>query len=585
MTKRRKNSIDMKAPLVFAAVGLFAFFVSFGPSLAQINSATLDNVSAFFDADLRFEAALTSTLTHKSVADGVLLDPSVIKAFYTHRQLDPYWIKDSQLTRRADQFIKVLSLSWTHGLNPYAYHYEDIVRLKDSSDQKDKARLEVLLSDAFVRYARDLSGMRVDVQGLKMDENHWRQPAAADELIGMLRSDYDFNEIVRRIEPQGQTYKRLQKELVELVGSGLTAADQPREISFDGLMYPGWRHKSIPDLRARLQVHQQTSDPLLYDDRLAAAVITFQRENGLKEDGIIGSNTLQLLNRSKAARVRQVIANMERLRWLEESRPDKFVVVNIPAATLWAIDDARVEFEMPVIVGKPVRATLSFVTEIQGVRLNPTWTVPPTIKRYDILPKIQDDPDYLFHKGVELFRGYGRNAVSVDPDSIDWHNISRKDLNDLRMVQIPGDHNPLGRYRVLMPNIYNIYLHDTNHPELFDNPVRTLSSGCIRMKEPRRMAEFILESKVDWRDINMAAKIDNILATVKKTDIEIDDPIPVYVLYQTMWLDNADRLVYGTDYYNLDTKLIDKLAKIDGFFIPMHNDAIGSDRSELVLAQ
>jgi hypothetical protein len=148
---------------------------------------------------------------------------------------------------------------------------------------------------------------------------------------------------------------------------------------------PGQRHKNVPALRVRLKVRPQTADDFLYDDRLAVAVIKFQKQSGLQPDGIIGPTTLKLLNVTHIQKMLQIIANLERLRWVGDERPGRFVMVNIPAATLWAIEDGRVSFEMPVIVGKLGRETPAFITDITGVRFNPGWTVPPTIKREDIV--------------------------------------------------------------------------------------------------------------------------------------------------------------------------------------------------------
>jgi murein L,D-transpeptidase YcbB/YkuD len=293
----------------------------------------------------------------------------------------------------------------------------------------------------------------------------------------------------------------------------------------------------------------------------------FQRDNGLESDAIIGSTTLQMLNQTNQKRIMQLIANMERLRWVPEEKPKRFVIVNIPSATLWAIDNGHVRFEMPVIVGSPARPTSSFITQIEGVRFNPDWTIPSTIKRFDIVPKIQAEPDYLQNKGIEIIKGYGAAARTLDPASIDWATISAAELNSLRMVQIPGEHNPLGRIRILMPNKYNIYLHDTNHPEYFEKAARAVSSGCIRLYDPEKMASFIMEGRSGWSKGDMQS----VLATLETMDIEIERSVPVYVLYYTAWLDENGKIVYGPDIYKQDQKLLKILSKLDALYIPVDN--------------
>ena len=276
---------------------------------------------------------------------------------------------------------------------------------------------------------------------------------------------------------------------------------------------------------------------------------------------------MAILNKSRKDQINQVIANLERLRWVEDEKPADFVVVNIPSATLWAVENNQVAFEMPVIVGREQRPTNIFRTEITGIRLNPDWTVPPTIKQEDIIPKLQEDPEYLTLKGMQLISGRGDGAMTLDPSILDWENITNDELKGIRMVQVPGDNNPLGRYRVHMPNSYNIYLHDTNERYLFEKASRAISSGCIRMKDPKRMADFILKRKDGWNE----GRTDGVLDSRKKTDLYIQRTIPVYVLYYTTWLDSDGRVIYGQDLYDFDENLIKMLRDIDGIFIPVDN--------------
>jgi murein L,D-transpeptidase YcbB/YkuD len=258
-------------------------------------------------------------------------------------------------------------------------------------------------------------------------------------------------------------------------------------------------------------------------------------------------------------------------------------MVNIPAATVWAVDNGQVEFQMPVIVGKKVRPTQSFITEIQGVRFNPDWTVPPTIKREDILPKLIENPDYIRDKGMELIHVSPEGAQTIDPQSVDWQNITPKELNSLEMVQIPGSHNPLGKIRILMPNKYNIYLHDTNQPEYFERAARAQSSGCIRMKEPEKMAAFVMEHEEGWSD----EKMKQMLSSGRTRDVKISKSIPVYLLYYTVWTDERGQTIFGNDIYDLDDQLFNKLSEIDGIPRPVHNDhaSAGSGRSKLASAR
>ncbi|MGB1077768.1 MAG: L,D-transpeptidase family protein, partial [Bdellovibrionales bacterium] len=298
-------------------------------------------------------------------------------------------------------------------------------------------------------------------------------------------------------------------------------------------------------------------DPTIYDDRLSQYVIKFQEENGLKPDGVIGRRTIQALNVRLKDRLEQVIVNMERARWISQEMPAKYLVVNIPAQTLWAIEGNDIVHEMPVIIGRATRQTNSFVTKVTGVRFNPTWTVPETIKFEDYLPKLIEDPNYLNDKGVEFYWGSGSEALSLPPESIQWAHLSEDDIDAIRIVQKSGDTNPLGRVRLHMPNQYNIYLHDTSSPGKFHRENRALSSGCVRMLEPEKIANFVLAGKKDWSE----EKMREILDEGKMRDIWTQETTPVFLLYQTVWLDSSGNLIYGQDVYSKDKQLMQVLKK------------------------
>ena len=496
-----------------------------------------------------------------------LADSKAVSVFYEGRNYVPYWVSRRGLRSSADDLIELIEESWTHGLNPYSYHLNEIYQIKGDGDRR--AELELLLSDAYLRLGQDLTGIRVNPSFMNSHKRYWQAPMSAEFLFARLNSARDVEDLVESYMPRGQTYRALQRELIRLVDAKPEPYESVLPIRIRGALYPNERSDRVPDLRARLGVSgPQTEDAYLYDDKLAAAVIRFQRENGLKDDGIIGSQTLTIMNVSKAQKIKQIIANLERLRWVEEDKPRKFVVVNVPSATLWAVDNGRVEFDMPVIVGRKKRATNIFRTEIDGVRLNPTWTVPPTIKKDDILPKLREDPAYLTNKGMQLIASAesGEN-VTLDPAMVEWESVTEADLKRLRMVQVPGRGNPLGFIRVLMPNGYNIYLHDTNEPHYFERANRAASSGCVRMKDPQKMANFILRQRSGWDD----SSLDEYLADSKMKDLYIQEPIPVYLLYYTVWLNDRNEVVYGNDLYGFDKDLIKMLEDIDGIFIPVDN--------------
>ncbi len=503
------------------------------------------------------------------LARSYMKTPKALFEFYAARNFKPVWSNSSGVNKEARALVDLIEKSWEHGLNPYSYHLENIYKFLDTRDEPLLADLDVLLSDAYVRLARDLTGIRVDPSSLKSNKKFWKTPLAADYVLGLLQQNSDASALIHSFEPKGRTYEAIQAELVALTTDKAFAYEAVLPIRVNvNVLRPMDRNEAVRKIRVRLDVPAfEGSDPTLYDDRVAAAVIRFQRENGLKDDGIIGGQTLDIMNISHTTKIEQLIANLERLRWVEEEKPNKFVVVNVPSATLWAVEGGKVAFEMPVIVGTQKRPTNIFRTTIDGIRFNPNWTVPPTIKKDDILPKLRDNPDYLSSKGMDLLNN---NGQMLNPASLDWQNMSEQDLRSLSMVQKPGLNNPLGRVRVLMPNAYNIYLHDTNDPSYFDRANRAASSGCVRMKYPEQMANFVMSERAGWTPENTQSYIEE----GRMRDVFIQNPIPVYLLYYTVWIGEDGALVFGSDLYGFDDNLIKLLKDLDGIFIPVDNNRL-----------
>lgn len=495
-------------------------------------------------------------------------DTAAMVSFYAERDGRTLWIDPrGNSHKKAAAVLHALDSAWTHGLNPANYHAGEIAALLAASNPGEKAQLELLVSDAVIRYAHDMTGLRLPASAIRQDPQFWRKPMDAYQALKTISDSEDIQSSLDRFVPHDALYQRLRQELIALAESPDRAYEEYLPISFSGAtLRPGDLHKGVINLRARMGL---AHDPAYgaerkYDDNLAAAVMDFQHRNGLIADGVIGPKTLEVLNRTTREKMDQIVANMERLRWLDAEKPDRYILVNIPSATLWAVENGNVALEMPVIVGRPERATKSFVTQISGVRFNPKWTVPPTIKSQDFLPKLIEDPTYLQNKGIEVSQLIDGKRYTLDSTAIDWSTVTKQDLKSLRMVQGAGDNNALGRVRVLMDNPYDIYLHDTNSPEYFKKTDRTLSSGCIRLSDPEAVANFILKGNAGWS----GQRMDNIIASGRTSEISAAEKIPVYILYQTIWQGEGGELVYGPDVYKQDRRLIETMNSLKAYHIP-----------------
>lgn len=299
-------------------------------------------------------------------------------------------------------------------------------------------------------------------------------------------------------------------------------------------------------LRRRLAISDgaDLSGGAVFDAGLRAAVERTQRRHGLAVDGVAGRNTLAALNRPIGDRLRQVATNLARLQRLPAVESGVHVLVNAAAFELMLIEDGVETLSMPVIVGRPDRATPEFSTAITDLILNPDWVVPGRIARRDILARIRRDPDYLRRDGFEVYESWAPGARRLNPAMIDWKTLP--DGFPYKLRQRPGPKNALGQIKFLMRSPYDIYLHDTPQKELFRRPVRALSNGCIRLADPFALAEHLMRGR-EWAERREAA-----LASLVTETIALPRPVPVHIVYLTAWVDEAGILNLRDDIYDRD---------------------------------
>lgn len=246
-------------------------------------------------------------------------------------------------------------------------------------------------------------------------------------------------------------------------------------------------------------------------------------------------------------RIEKIIINMERWRWLPETMADRYVIVNIAAFELKAIQDDKTVLSMPVIIGHNIRKTPVFASIIDGIRFNPSWYVPHSIAVQDKLPKIKKNPSYLTNSGYVLYNSSGQ---AISPRSVDWSSVSAGNF-PYHLRQVPGSKNALGKIRFSIISPYNIFMHDTPEKELFEEDDRARSSGCIRVKDPVKLAGFVFNDPQNWS----TAKIkDNMQGNLTK-NVPLTRPVPVYITYFTVWQDASGKMHFAKDIYERDGQI------------------------------
>lgn len=257
------------------------------------------------------------------------------------------------------------------------------------------------------------------------------------------------------------------------------------------------------------------------------------------------------LSQASGANARQIIVNMERWRWLPRNLGKKHVMVNQAAFEVMVVENDRITDRRRVVVGKPYHKTPMFSHTIQYAEFNPTWTVPRTIAGNEILPKLRKDPGYLERNNYKVHTSWKANAPVMNPHSVDWNGVNGKKF-PYKIVQQPGDNNALGKVKIMFPNKFNVYLHDTQAKNLFAKSERTFSHGCIRVENPLEFTEKVFGS----RSLNQS-KIKQILSNPQTQRVNLKEPVPVHLAYFTAWVEGG-KVKYRKDVYGRD-KLVSNI--------------------------
>ncbi len=295
-----------------------------------------------------------------------------------------------------------------------------------------------------------------------------------------------------------------------------------------------------------------------YDDTVAAAVSHFQRRHGLEPTGKAGDDTLAELNVPIADRIRQMEVNLERWRWMPSSLGDRYIQVNVPDFRLDVVEDGQVPLSMRVIVGKPKSRTPSFSGRMTYLELNPDWNLPDDIAANEVAPKLAANPGYLASHDMELIRGWGDKREVVDPSTVDAADLAKLGKGSpYRLRQRSGVGNPLGQVKFMFPNPFDVYLHGTPSQHLFARTVRNFSHGCVRLEKPADLAAYLLKDNPQWTP----ETIQDAIASGEHQTVLLPKPLPVYILYWTVWVDADGTVELRRDLYGHDEAIAKALAQ------------------------
>lgn len=309
-------------------------------------------------------------------------------------------------------------------------------------------------------------------------------------------------------------------------------------------------------------------NPEIYDARTERAFRNYQNQYGLLVDGIIGPKSVHHIQSSFENRSSKLAMTLERLRWYRDAEvTGKHILVNIPGFYTQTFDEnGETSFFMDVIIGTGERRTPEMISVIPSITFAPYWMVPSKIARENVLPSIQKDPNYYNEMGFELFEHVRGERVLIDAAQFDWATITPNQFPPFRLRQRPGPHNSLGPVRVNIVNKHDIFLHGTSHPELFSLTNRNLSSGCVRLKDPWQMVQFIANKSTSFTENKLLIFYNKAVEGAEgfaSYTIALDKKVPVHIVYWTSWVDERNIVHYANDIYNRD-KTLERMVETQG---------------------
>jgi len=534
-------------------------------SIPRIGSTSVD--AAAVATKLRM---LTSAATPpESHSANYIDDRRNAQKVYETIEYSPAWVREGQATPQALAIISAIENSQQKGLNPEDYdasHWPArLVTLKAAPGNADTvAQFDAALTVNAMRYLSNLRIGRVNPKplefGVDLDQKHYDLPQF---LVQKVLTGSNLAEALNKVEPQYLGYQRTESALRNYLA--MAAQDHRKPLPDpQHTVKRGDRYAGAAQMEERLRLlgdlpQGAVSDQsaTTYDEPLVEAVKRFQARHGLKSDGRLNKETLAQLNMPLSTRVVQLEDSLERWRWLPADYPQLPVAVNIPGFKLRVFsEDHTTTLRMNVVVGKSLNhQTPVFAKEMKYIIFRPYRNLPLDITRAEIVPKLLKDPHYLARKG---FEATDQNGHIVAAGAVGKAALAQIKSGQLLVRQKPGPRNALGLVKFMFPNQYDVYLHSTPAPELFNRSRRDFSHGCIRVEKPAELAAWLLKDQPKWTPEKIKAAMQD---GPDNQQVNLARSVPVLIVYLTAIVEESGEVYFYDDIYGLDGALNGALAK------------------------
>ncbi len=498
----------------------------------SMDAAVQENITAYFNSDNNENMLMTDSFKP------VFLE--VLKYYYKQNEYSPLWSHAEKWNPQADEFFVYLERAAEDGLYKEDYHFATIDSLKkilnsDSVKRMD-ARLwtsaEILYSDAFMHIIQDLKQGRLQHDSLAWRNNAEKYPVFFAAVLNRFKKGEPLDSLTRSLQPSLSGYWSLKNAV-----KGFMDSMDNKKYTYVSFPYKATIKKDSIDfvykIKLRLSESGISSKTNNTDSlQLSLMIRKFQQQNNIKEDGKISTSLIRLMNSTDVEKFNRIAITLDRYKELPEKMPERYILVNLPAFILELWDTDTIALTSKIICGKPITSTPLITSEISDLVIYPTWTVPTSIIKKELLPGLKRSSNYLAKKGLKLLDNKGNQ---VDPSLINWSRYSSG--IPYKVQQGSGDDNALGVIKFNFENPYSVYLHDTNQRYLFKNSFRALSHGCVRVQEWKKMAFHIIRNdslQVAIKGDTLKYNTDSVINWIAKKErhrIEVKYKIPLFIRY------------------------------------------------------